>query len=712
MKTRKVFALFLTLALCLGAALPAWAQSGEAAAADTVTIYTTNDLHGVVENSETSIGLAQIAAIKASTPNALLVDAGDATQGASFATVTQGADVIRMMNAAGYDAMAAGNHEFDYGVAQLGANADLADFPILGCNLVGTDGSPLLEEYANVEVGGHTICFIGVTTRATETSTNPKLREGVTFADEAQAAGKIIDAVKSEADAIVLVTHLGDNAAAVPCTSAQLLAALSDDQRAAVTAVIDGHSHTLEDAPVDGIPVVQTGTLDTALGKLTLHFAAGGTVTADEEVLDHEAAMAFPLDADGEAAAKKVEDELAAITAEQQEVLGQTLCETATPLWGGYIYYDYAEPRIAETSYGDFVCDAFATYAEVFAGQNGMARVPVIAVENGGGISAALPLGTVTQGDVLNAFNHGNLVEVLCVTPAQLYAALEAGLTMTGQDETGLLVRERVSGSFLQVSGFSYAYDPAGPSGAKVTAVTLDDGTELARDDQMTELLLATNGYVAASSFAGAEKLGELGGEDLLVASYLLEATDNGAAPLARPTTAGRITIANDRSPDTYTVAVPIEPVDGSSAAGLTVALRIDDGEEQEYTADGDGLVQLTLGKGPHTIYMAGAADGRPVYVNNYSGSGTVTTTDGYYHLGFPYEAAPAAAEPTPEPETETEDKTPEVTPAPAEEETETQSMPAPLRGVLAGILVLAVVWVIVVLVRAARRKKEEQDKQ
>ncbi len=706
---RKAFALFLALALCLGMALPALAQSGDAASADTVTIYTTNDLHGVVANSDASIGLAQIAAIKASTPNALLIDAGDATQGASFATVTQGADVIRMMNAAGYDAMAAGNHEFDYGAAQLKVNESLAKFPILAVNVCDTNGYPLLAEQVTIEVGGHEICFIGVTTTATETSTNPKLLEGVVFGDEVAAVGTMLHNVSPLVDAVVLVTHLGDNAAAVPCTSAQLLDALSEDQRSIIAAVIDGHSHTVENTTVDGIPVVQTGTLDTALGKLTLHFAADGTVTADEEVLDYAAAMAFPLNEDGEAAAQKVEEELAAITAEQETVLSQPLCETATPLWGGYIYYDYAEPRIAETSYGDFVCDAFATYAEVFAGQQNMDRVPVIAVENGGGISATLPLGAVTQGDVLGAFNHGNMVEVLLVTPSQLYAALEAGLTMTGQDETGLLLRERVSGSFLQVSGFSYAYDPAGPSGAKVTAVTLDDGTALARDDQMTELLLATNAYVAASApFAGAEKLGELGGEDLLVASYLLEATDNGAAPLSRPTTAGRITIANDQSPDTYTVAVPVEPVDGSSAAGLTVTLRIDDGEEQEYTADGDGLVQLTLAKGPHTLYMTGAADGRPVYVNNYSGSGTVTTADGYYHLGFPYDAALTEPEPTPAPAGESEEPAP--TPAPAEEEAPAaQSMPAPLRGVLAGILVLAGVWVIVVLVRAARRKKEKQ---
>ena len=221
MKIRKAFALFLTLALCLGTALPALAQSGDAAAGDTVTIYTTNDLHGVVAGSDASIGLEQIAAIKASTPNALLIDAGDATQGASFATITQGADVIRAMNAAGYDAMAAGNHEFDYGVDQLKANESLAAFPLLAANVYGDDGYPLLTEQTTLNVGGHEICFIGVTTTATVTSTNPKLLNGVEFGDEIAAVGTLIDSFAPDVDAIVLVAHLGDNPAAVPWTASR-----------------------------------------------------------------------------------------------------------------------------------------------------------------------------------------------------------------------------------------------------------------------------------------------------------------------------------------------------------------------------------------------------------------------------------------------------------------------------------------------------------
>ena len=230
--------------------------------------------------------------------------------------------------------------------------------------------------------------------------------------------------------------------------------------------------------------------------------------------MSYDEAMNFSLTDNGQEVKNSVQNNLDSLVEEQNAILGQELCVNETPLWGGYIYYDYAEPRIVETNYGDFVTDAFLENANIFADRLNM-DIPVIAVENGGGISSALPVGTVTKGDVLNAFNHGNMVEVLKITPAQLYSAIEAGLVTTGQDDTGLLLRERVSGSFLQVAGFTYKYDPAGESGSKITSVMLDDGTQLDRDDTTTNILVATNNYVAASAFGDAEKLGELGGEDL-----------------------------------------------------------------------------------------------------------------------------------------------------------------------------------------------------
>ena len=623
---------------------PAAVPRGDA----TVTIFTTNDMHGNLANDEKNgtIGVVQAAAIKASTENALLVDAGDATQGASFASVSQGEDVIRMMNEAGYDLMAAGNHEFDYGADVLLQNKELAQFPILAAN-VQKDGKSLLDRSAVLEVAGYKLGFLGLTTVSTATSTNPTLLTGVTFADEVETAKSEIAALKGETDAIVLVCHMGDNEKAVSCTSAQLLAALSAEERAEVAAVIDGHSHTVEEAEVQGVPVLQTGVNFTGLGKLTLTFRdgeEGASVTAAGEVLDYAAAMGYTLTEAGDEKAQAVQAKFEEIEEGQEAILQQVLCTLDHPLFGGYVCYNYVESRVVETSYGDFVTDAFRYYAEKFA-QNETLALPVVAVENGGGIAQSLPTwytgGTkVTVGDVLDAFNHGNLVEVLKVSPAELFAAIENGLVTSGQDDAGLLLRERVSGSFLQCSGFSYTYDPAGEPGKKVTEVKLADGTVLDRTDTENKLLLATNNYVSAS-FAQGEKLGELGGEDVLIQDSILYRSWQNGGVLNYACRYDRILIANDKSPETYTAKIRVMQKDVPQA-DQTYTLSVDGGAGQKVTTDADGYLTVTLAKGAHFMQLSEASN--VVYVNHYSGTGVAQgdaenpdfyTKAGYYAFVF-----------------------------------------------------------------------------
>ena len=468
----------------------------------------------------------------------------------------------------------------------------------------------------------------------------------MTFENEVQTAKKEIAALKDETDALVLVCHMGDNEKAVSCTSEQLLMGLSQAEQAEVCAVIDGHSHTVEDKTVQGVPVLQTGVNFTNLGKLTLTFTdgeAGASVTAAGEVLDYAAAMNVATTAAGEQKAQKVRETLDAIKLQQDEILGEVLCGIASPLWGGYICYNYVESRVVETSYGDFVTDAFRYYAEQFA-ENEDLTLPVVAVENGGGISQSLPTWhsggvNVTRGDVLGAFNHGNLVEVLKVSPAELFAAIEKGLATTGQDESGLLLRERVSGSFLQCSGFSYTYDPAGEAGKKVTEVKLADGTALDRTDTENKLLLATNNYVS-SSFAQGEKIGELGGEDILIEDYILYLSGQNGGILDYQCDYGRILIADDKSPETYTVKLRVMRGDAPQA-NQNYTLSVDGEEAENVTTDGEGYFTVTLAKGAHTLRLAETDNF--VYVNNYSGTGVAEgdeepdfyTKEGYYRFYF-----------------------------------------------------------------------------
>ncbi len=630
-------ALAATIAFGLSACVPQ--EPSELREDATVTVFTTNDIHGNVENNAQTgvIGIKRAAELKASVQNSVLVDVGDATQGASFASVSRGADVIAAMNAADYDLMTAGNHEFDYGAEVLAKNAELADFPILAAN-VKKDGKALLDSSVILERADYKIGFIGLTTVSTASSTNPTLLDGITFEDEVTEAKEQIAQLKDQTDAIVLICHMGDNASAVSCTSEKLIKSLDADEWSNVAAVIDGHSHTVENKAVDGIPVVQTGVNSANLGKITISFkdgVKGANFKAHGEVLDYEEAMNCEISEEGAAKGTEVENVIGEIKEAQSKILDEKLCTLSSPLWGGYICYNYVESRIVETAYGDFVTDAFRYYAKQFAENEGL-NMPVIAVENGGGISQSLPTwhynsDNVTRGDVLNAFNHGNLVEVLKVSPSELFSVIEKGLAVTGQDENGHLLCERVSGSFIQCSGFSYTYNPSGETGSKLAEVKLDDGTVLDRNDTEKKLLLSTNNYVSAS-FANGEKLGELGGEDILVEDYILFVSGENNGVLDYDCDYNRILIADDKSPETYTVKIQVKGTDENAKAG-TYRLSVDGGQAEEKITDSEGYLTVTLTKGAHTLKLAESSNF--VYVNNYSGTGTVSTMDGYYTFSF-----------------------------------------------------------------------------
>lgn len=105
-----------------------------------VTILYTNDVHTYIDKQSPKLTYAAIADLKQSYQNAgkdvLLVDAGDHVQGTAYGSMDEGASIIKLMNAAGYDVATPGNHEFDYGMDRAKAIMKEADFPYLSCNWV------------------------------------------------------------------------------------------------------------------------------------------------------------------------------------------------------------------------------------------------------------------------------------------------------------------------------------------------------------------------------------------------------------------------------------------------------------------------------------------------------------------------------------------------------------------------------------------------
>ena len=151
-----------------------------------VTIQYTNDVHTYIDKQSPKLTYAAIADLKQSYQNAgkdvLLVDAGDHVQGTAYGSMDEGASIIKLMNAAGYDVATPGNHEFDYGMDRAKAIMKEADFPYLSCNWVDLRTTlrvlPSVKAFAR---GGRRIAFVGVTTPETFTKSTPAY-----FMDKAQ----------------------------------------------------------------------------------------------------------------------------------------------------------------------------------------------------------------------------------------------------------------------------------------------------------------------------------------------------------------------------------------------------------------------------------------------------------------------------------------------------------------------------------------------
>lgn len=602
-------------------------SSQDSTAVQEVIVYHTNDSHGYLSgDGENIVGIDLAAGLKESTPNSILVDAGDATQGLPLASLTKGADVIELMNQAGYDLMTAGNHEFDFGTEAFLSNARKADFPILAANIY-RNGSPLLKDVQEGNNGCHTIIeqngvrigFFGLTTADTASSTNPTGITDLEFRDEAETAKAEIAHLEDEgADVIIAICHMGNMDAS--CTSTDLANAMTGEYQDKIDVIIDGHSHTVENEETNGILIVQTGSGMAGIGKLTLEIR-GNEVSASEELLG-------PSDLADVVPDAAVAEQLAQIESSQSELLRETVGKTDTTLWAGQVGV-VAVTRLVETNYGDLTADAFRSAAKTYLQTLGTdTSLPVIAVENGGGIRAMSANGDITMGDLISAFPFSNTIYLKKVTPAILYEVMEvSGTALDGQDkETGMLLQQTNSGGFLQISGFTAVFNPDGEEGQKVVSITLDGQTEpLDREDTATEIMMASNNYIMSGGndynmLADLPKYGEAGGELETVQSYLESCMKDGALQ-GYAGTGNRIQMRGDGyEPKDYTASILIADQSGEPLAGQELSYRVDGGKRQNGITDENGILQITLSDGAHGVRLADTQ--QEIYVDNYSGFG------------------------------------------------------------------------------------------
>ncbi len=421
----------LALVLALTLAVPAMADvAGLFDLEGVLVILHTNDIHGraVTDPATGAIGYAQIAQLKADLAaqgaSVLLLDAGDASQGTPIVNMSYGKTAMEFMNAAGYDAMSPGNHEFDWGLDNLLQIREVAEFPILSANIIDKiSNEPVFDSNIIFEMeNGMKVGVFGLDTPETLTKTHPDKVKGITFlmGEELYACAQAqVDALVAEGcDLIVCLGHLGIDPESEPNRSTDLLANVTG-----IDLFIDGHSHSV----IDGGELVGE-TLLTSTGEYAQHV---GIVTFDGETL--AAGLYTPANADVYAAVKAVNDE---VTAQ----LSAVFATTSVDLDGN------RDPgvRTQETNLGDFAADAI-----LWAAQQAMGEQVVGAVTNGGGIRTSIKAGDISMNDMKTVFPFGNEVSVLTVTGAELLEALEAATCST----------PTAIGAFPQVAGIVFTID-------------------------------------------------------------------------------------------------------------------------------------------------------------------------------------------------------------------------------------------------------------
>lgn len=467
-----------------------------------ITLLHTNDMHARLlpaDDFGRSIGLPEIAAaIKAEKrvdKDVLAVDAGDTLHGMPSINISRGENMVQLLNAAGYDFLVPGNHDYNYGAERLQVLAKQMKGSVLSANTVRKkSGRLLFPAYQTVRMDDVRMAVIGLTTPETMEKTNPSNVQDIRFLDPVATTQKLVNRLRENYDVIIVVAHLGLDKSSV-ITSEQLA-----QQVKGIDVIVDGHSHT--ELPhgkmVGDTLIVQTGCYDHYLGEVDL-------VVKDHQITSKTARL---LDA---AAVKKiapmpdvtVERMIADLSKKNQALLDMVVTQNSQMLSA-----DRAIVRTQEAVLGNLSADAMRKAAGADA-----------AVLNGGAIRHDLPAGAVTKGDILAVYPFGNTLMKLEVSGDVLRQALEHSVSEVPAE----------FGGFLQVSGLQFQVDAAAPAGQRVKDIMIG-GKPLSLQQTYTLampdfLFAGGDGY---TMFKGMKVVGEYGTLEEVMIHYFNQAERDG----------------------------------------------------------------------------------------------------------------------------------------------------------------------------------------
>ena len=459
---KKVFnfvraATFALLAVCFSAALVSCGYRGD------VTIVYTNDVHSYITKD---LSYGNVAALKqdllAQGKNVALVDAGDFIQGTVFGAMDQGANVVKFMNAAGYDLAVFGYHEFDYGMERALDVIKEAAFPLVACNFVhAKDNKPVVAPYKILRLGKSRVAFVGIMTPDTYSKTSPKHfmdKDGKTFLYKIlgcdakdnlyESVQKTVDQAACKADYVVALGHLGVDESSAPWRSKEVIA-----NTHGIDVFIDGHSHTVMEEKFvkndkgQDVLLTQTGCYFDAIGLVELN----GDQKSSRLIKEYK-----PSNAQVDALVQDCK-------AQVDKHMGTKIATCNFPLCANSPVGNHERlVRKQESNLGDFVSDAFYWHFNFVEGLD-----CDIALSNGGGLRSDIPAGDVTYIDVKTVLPFGNDVCLVELTGRQIFDALEFGARYVGVGDNG---------GFMHAAGLRYKIDATLPSAVQANSEKLWTG--------------------------------------------------------------------------------------------------------------------------------------------------------------------------------------------------------------------------------------------
>ena len=490
--SRAIAALLLLLAApLLSAATPA------------LTVLHTSDLHGHVdprdnpESREYGEGLARVATavrqIRAEGRPVLLLDSGDTIEGSPVEAIVfqgslsdRGDPIIRAMNLLGYDAMAVGNHEFNFGRERLEKSRREAKFPWLSANTVGEDGSPAFKPYIVKEIGGVRVGILGLTTKNIPFWEPPSHITGLKFLDTVETARRFVPILrdKEKCGFVIVITHQGferdlktgkENG-----SSAENQAYAIATEVPGIDLLLTGHTHTAIE------PQLLQGTWISQPGRF------GNTLTRFDVTLAREKGRWEAASIEGRNLPMKTvapDPETVAVVAPEHEAASKILAEAAATL---------ERPVSARGARTEDT--ALLDWLHAVQREQGKADLSFASLLPGS--LPDWPAGPLTVGQIWAFYPYENTLVTLRATGRQVREALEAagrcisGITL--QDGKTVWQRNPAVWGYNcdTLDGADYALDPTRPEGSRVLFLKRG-GREVGDEDTFT---VAVNSYRAAGS--------------------------------------------------------------------------------------------------------------------------------------------------------------------------------------------------------------------